>query len=398
MGIDTNVYKTLHHFKIDFYIFFDSIWRLRLFAIISDYSMKLSVNFTPGPSQLYFTIQDHVRLAFREGIPSLSHRSKQFEKIYQNVMEGLSQMLNLSSDYHIFFTGSATEIWERSIQNLVEKKSFHFVNGAFSKRFYEIAKQLHKGSTKIEVEIGTGFEEPVSFPNETELIGLTHNETSTGVSLPINFISSIKDTNPDLLIVVDAVSSLPYPDFDYSKIDSVFFSVQKAFGLPAGLGVWMVNDRCIAKAEKLLSKGISIGSYHSILSLHEYSKKNQTPETPNVLGIYLLSKVIDDFNRRGIQQIRKETEYKAAILYQCLSNHPTIKPFVKNSTWQSRTVIVADCGIHTQKLVDHLNRSGLSPGDGYGTMKSSQLRFANFPAHSKEQFELLVDNLNNFQP
>ena len=61
------------------------------------------------------------------------------------------------------------------------------------------------------------------------------------------------------LLAVDAVSSLPYPDFDYTILDSVFFSVQKGFGLPAGLGVWMVNDRCIAKAEQLLSRGISIG-------------------------------------------------------------------------------------------------------------------------------------------
>jgi phosphoserine aminotransferase len=196
---------------------------------------------------------------------------------------------------------------------------------------------------------------------------------------------------------VDAVSSLPYPEFDYSKVDSVFFSVQKGFGLPAGLGVWIVNQRCIEKAEQLLSKGISIGSYHSLPSLMSNAKKNQTPETPNVLGIYLLSKVVEDMNRRGIQTIRRETDYKAAILYQALESHSIIKPFVKQQVDRSKTVIVADCGEHTESLTQHLIKKGLLPGEGYGAQKKTQLRFANFPAHSKEQYELLVDSINEFK-
>ena len=82
--------------------------------------------------------------AFREGIPSLSHRSKKFESIYKDTVDGLRELLKLPSDYQLFFTGSATEIWERTIQNLVEENSFHLVNGSFSKRFFEIAQQLNK--------------------------------------------------------------------------------------------------------------------------------------------------------------------------------------------------------------------------------------------------------------
>jgi phosphoserine aminotransferase len=144
-----------------------------------------------------------------------------------------------------------------------------------------------------------------------ELIALTHNETSTGVSLPLAFINQFKSKFPDSLIVVDAVSSLPYPQFDYTKIDSVFFSVQKGFGLPAGLGVWVVNDQVYHESRIILSKGISIGTYHNLPTLLANGIKNQTPETPNALAIYLLGKVVQDLLRRGIQTIRKETEYKA---------------------------------------------------------------------------------------
>jgi phosphoserine aminotransferase len=354
------------------------------------------VNFAPGPSQIYFTVEDHMRAAFKEGIPSLSHRTAAFEKISLHATEGVKELLGVPMGFHVFFTSSATEIWERSIQNLVFNKSLHYVNGAFSKRYFEIAAQLGKSPEKIEVPPGKGFSDIESIENDVELIALTHNETSTGVSLPMNFVHSFRETYKDALIVVDSVSSIPYPQYDFSKIDSLFFSVQKGFGLPAGLGVWIVNDRCVAKSEELFSKGISIGSYHSIPSLIQHAKKNQTPETPNVLGIYLLGKVCEDFLRRGIQIIRNETEYKAAILYQALKNQQLAPAFVTEPAHQSKTVIVAQTGEHTMRVAEYLTAEGLMAGEGYGENRKTQLRFANFPAHSKEQFEKLVDTLERF--
>ncbi len=359
--------------------------------------MKGIVNFTPGPSQLYFTVEDHVRAAFREGVPSLSHRTSEFEIISKRATEGVKELLGVPSYFHVFFASSANEIWERSIQNLVAEKSLHFVNGAFSKRYCEIAAQLGKTPKKIEVSVGQGFSMDIPFEEGVELVALTHNETSTGVSMPMDFINQFRDQYPGALIAVDSVSSLPYPQDDFSKIDTLFFSVQKGFGLPAGLGVWIVNDRCIAKSEELLSKGFSIGTYHNLPTLLQHGKKNQTPETPNVLGIYLLGKVVEDFLRRGIKIIRTETEYKAAILYQALSAHSHASPFVTEPSHRSKTVIVAQCGEHTKSITRHLAAAGLQAGDGYGDKKATQLRFANFPAHSKEQFEKLVDELEKFK-
>lgn len=358
--------------------------------------MNPKTNFTPGPSQLYITTEDHVRKALKEQIPSLSHRSKQFEEISRHATDGLRLLLNIPANFSIVFTGSATEIWERIIQNLTERTSHHLVNGAFSQKFYDTALQLNRKPTITMVPPGKGFDESAEIP-PTELIALTHNETSTGVSLPFAIIHNIRKNNPSALLAIDAVSSLPYPNFDFTQVDSVFFSVQKGFGLPAGLGVWIVNERCVSKAEQLLSKGFSIGSYHSLPNLMANAKKNQTPETPNVLGIYLLSKVVEDMNRRGIQLIRRETEYKAAILYQMLDQHPLIKPFVKEAAIRSKTVIVAECGDHTEALANHLIKKGMLPGDGYGPQNKTQLRFANFPAHSKEQYELLVDSIAEFK-
>src|SRR5436190_12509287 len=130
------------------------------------------VNFTPGPSQLFFTVPDHMRKAFRDGIPSLSHRTKEFEVIFSTAVNGLRELLKLPDNYHVAFVGSATEIWERIIQNLVVEKSFHAVNGAFSKRFLEVARQLGRKPSMTEAIVGHGFES-LLVPEGVELIALT---------------------------------------------------------------------------------------------------------------------------------------------------------------------------------------------------------------------------------
>ncbi|MEJ0029657.1 MAG: aminotransferase class V-fold PLP-dependent enzyme [Bacteroidota bacterium] len=357
----------------------------------------MKINFTPGPSQLYPTIPWHVKVAFKTDVPSISHRSKEFESFYAEAVSNLRELFQIPGNFTIVFTASATEIWERSIQSLVVSESLHYVNGAFSKKYFEIAQQLNRKPIKIEVKDGDSFHN-IEMPKvNPELVALTHNETSTGVSLSTEFIHSFRDKFPNAIISVDAVSSLPYPKFDFSKIDLLYFSVQKGFGLPAGLGVWIVNEKCVAKADDLLSKGHSVGSYHSLPSLISMTTKNQTPETPNVLGIYLLAKVTGDFLQRGITSIRQETSYKAALLYQALEDSGYAKPFVKSAEDRSQTVIVAETGEHTKAITEALQEKWLYPGDGYGKAKATQLRFANFPAHSKEQYELLVDSLSTLR-
>jgi len=350
--------------------------------------------FTPGPAELYFTVETHVKNALSEYVPSISHRSKAFEGIYQEAVTNLRELLQLPDNYHIFFTGSATEIWERILENCVENQSYHYVNGSFSKRFYETALQLNKNAVQQKAEDGScAAIDTTAIPDSTELIAFTQNETSTGAAQPLSDIYAVREAFPDKLIAVDAVSALPYINIDYSKIDTAFFSVQKGFGLPAGLGVWLVNDRCFAKAEKLLSNGKSIGTYHSLPSFLAKAKKNQTPETPNTLGIYLLAKVAGDMLKKGIGKIRLETEYKAAVLYNLIEQHPRLEAFVKEVDHRSQTVIVTKTQQPSSEIIQKLLERHLVIGSGYGPYKNEHIRIANFPTHSREKIEMLADYL-----
>ncbi len=352
--------------------------------------------FTPGPTELYPEVKKYFDQAIDENVCSINHRSKEFMDIYKFSVESLKELLNIPDDHYVFFLSSASECMDRIIQNTVEERSFHFVNGAFAERFYKTAIELNKKSEKTEVEYGEGFDfDNVRISNEPELICLTQNETSTGVSLPPEYIYELKEKYPHSLVAVDIVTSAPYVKLDFNKIDCAFFSVQKGFGLPAGLGVLIVNGKCMDKARFLKNKNVSIGSYHNFISLHENASKYQTTETPNVLGIYLLGKVCKDLNEYGIDNIRKETDEKANMLYDFFDDHNSLRSFVKNKTFRSKTIINVETGDKQNEIRKKLSDNGILVGSGYGKLKEHQIRIANFPMHKLKDVKRIISHLRD---
>ncbi|MEL7002515.1 MAG: aminotransferase class V-fold PLP-dependent enzyme [Bacteroidota bacterium] len=350
--------------------------------------------FTPGPSQLYFTANEHLKSALKKDIPSISHRSATFQKIVEEVTENLKIMFNLGDHHDVFFMSSANEIWERIIENTVQSESFHLVNGAFSNRFRKIATELGVNALSAEAEYGKVVDiEKLLVPESVELMAITQNETSTGASQPVDDIYSLRSAFPNQLLAVDMVSSAPYVNIDFEKVDTAYFSVQKCFGLPAGLGVWITNDKCIEACHRKLDKGKSIGSYHSLPVLKEKAVKNQTPETPNVLALYLLNGVVKDMLTKGLDMIRRETDYKAAVLYHAVNDSEVLEPFVADDRHKSKTTIVAKSHIGSAPVIDSFAKRGLILGAGYGDFKNDHLRIANFPTHSKEHIEYIADEL-----
>lgn len=353
------------------------------------------IYFTPGPTELHKNVRIHIQTALDNKVCSINHRSNEFMNIYNETSESLKSLINIPGNYNIFFISSATECMDRIIQNCVDKYSFHFVNGAFSERFFRTSVELNKNAAKAEKDYGKGFDfENLNIKNTPELICFTQNETSTGVAVKPEDIYNFKNKFPEALIAVDIVSSAPYVNLDFSKIDCAFFSVQKGFGLPAGLGVLIVNDRCMAKANLIKSNG-NAGSYHNFASLYENALKSQTSETPNVLGIYLLGKVCIDLLDYGIEKIREETDEKAKILYEHFEKHKYLKPFVKSKEDRSQTVIAIDTGVNQKTVKQKLSGENIIVGSGYGKFKDVQIRIANFPMHNKNSVQRITEILKD---
>jgi phosphoserine aminotransferase len=286
---------------------------------------------------------------------------------------------------------------ERVIENCVAEKSAHFVNGTFAKRFYQIAASLKKHPQLVEAELGQGFPfAKTNLDKDTELFCFTHTETSGGTALALDDIYEFSKKYPEALVAIDIVSSIPYVNLDISKFDCVLFSVQKGMGLPAGLGVLIVSPKALRKAESLEQKNYNTGSYHNFKTLQKEYLLNQTIETPNVLDIYLLNEVLRDMLKAGVENIRKQTEEKAALLYNYFEKHKKYQPFVTDKKLRSNTVIVIGTPDGSTPLLKYLKTKGFVVGSGYGEMKEKQIRIANFPAHTLQDMKHLLEVIKQY--
>ncbi|BDD04996.1 aspartate aminotransferase [Aureibacter tunicatorum] len=333
-------------------------------------------------------------------IASISHRSNEFQEIYKHTSEQLKNLLSLPEGFKIFFLSSATEVWERTAQNLIKDSSLHIVNGAFSKKSYDAAlKSGVKNAQMIESEWG-------AFPNldsanvefEPEVINVVYNETSTGVKADMESVYAMKNKYADSLLMVDVVSAAPVIDLDYNIVDSIYFSVQKCFGLPSGLGVWIVNEKCLARGKEIELTGTHVSAYHSLSSMEKQAENYQTPETPNMLGIYLLGRIAQDMNEKSLDLISNETKYKNIIISNAIKASKCLELSVRSEKLRSDTVIVTDIidEVVFGDLSDELKKRKLVVGSGYGQQKGKQIRIANFPTHSKEHAMMLSDIIEKY--
>ena len=356
------------------------------------------VYFTVGPTQLFSEVKNFIKEALTEDILSISHRGEKFKKIYDFAERSLRKLLDVPDTHEIFFFSSATEIMERILQNCVEKHSFHVVNGAFSERFYQIARELGKEPHILRKEWGSGiYPDEVKVEKQDEIICMVQNETSTGVSIPMEVIYGIKESYPDKILAIDIVSSAPYVDINFRMVDIAFFSVQKGFGLPAGLGVCILHKQCIQKAKSLANRGISIGSYHGFLNIHKKSIDKQTVETPNVLGIYLLGKICEFFISKGTDSLKNIVRKHAGMIYESIEDSKVFGAFVKENYFRSETTIVLECKYGSKSVLDFLRGKGIEVSSGYGKFKDRHLRIGNFAMHTTKEVEELLTSLNIFE-
>ncbi len=353
---------------------------------------------TPGPSEPYPRLREFLGDAWDGEVVSLSHRGQAFKDIYRRTDVALRKLMGVPEGYALMFVGSATEAMERVVQGVVERRSHHLVSGAFGEKWLQIAAQLGKTTTFARAEAGRGFG-PADFavPADTELLCLTHNETSTGTAWPAEELARLTRPPHDWLVALDVVSSAPIVELPWEGLDLVFFSVQKAFGLPAGLGVLMASPRALERAAVVAGRvGAAVGSFHSLMELAKGGAKFQTPATPNVLGIYLLGRVAEDMLAGGAAKLRAENHDRARRLYKALDASGYLEPFVADPRWRSSTVVVAEVRGGNTALHARLAGQGLVLGKGYAPFKDEHVRIANFPSLTEADFEALIKHLRDY--
>jgi len=352
--------------------------------------MNKKTIFNVGPAMIFEQVPTLTAQFFAENMGSISHRSPEFRQLHLEVVSHIKKLMNIPESYGVFFAGSASELWERILLNGVKNKSAHIVNGSFSSRFYDYAQSLKLDTQKIEFEEGKGFHaSQILVEDDVEMICITQNETSTGVWIPENEIANIAKKYPEKLISVDIVSAVPIVNLDFNYIDNAFFSVQKAFGMPAGLGIWIASPRMLAKSIALKAEK-GIGAHHT-LSIHwKNFEKNETHSTPNVYGIYLLNHISKYLLSQNIESLRNEIKTRAIWIYNQLNSMVHFKPFVFDAQFQSPSIIViqADSADRVAQAIKLLASHNISVSNGYGQYKTMQIRIGNFPALKQKDFEI----------
>jgi phosphoserine aminotransferase len=350
------------------------------------------ISFYPGPSRVHDEIPNYVKDAFKEGIMSINHRSEGFVEISKRTIALLQEKLNIPKDYTIFFTSSATECWEIIAQSVVQEKSFHIYNGAFGQKWFDYSKRLHPGAASYSFSFNDKIE-----PNKLEIgqgynaICLTQNETSNGTQVSNAIIRSLKKNSGDSLIAVDATSSMAGIKLDFNAADLWFASVQKCFGLPAGLGLLVCSPRAIQLTNKIAERS----HYNSITFMSEMMAKWQTPFTPNVLGIYLLMRVLE--NSPTINEVHERTIERFELWNTFLDERKSIRHLVDTNAVRSYTVVpVAAEAEVIQTIKATAKRKGFLLGEGYGDWKPTTFRIANFPALKKKEIKALMGLLEKF--
>ncbi len=337
------------------------------------------LSFYPGPSKVYPQVATYLQDAYESGILSVNHRSIEAMEMVKETYRLLHEKLEIPSDYSIAFVSSATECWEIIAQSLTQKQSLHAYNGAFGQKWAEYAEKLG-----IEV-LHQSFDlnKECELNQDAEVICLTQNETSNGTQIRNSTLQYIRKQNTGL-IALDATSSMAGVSFDWNLGDVWFASVQKCFGLPAGLGVMIYSPRALKRAEELNERN----HYNSLLFIHENAAKFQTHYTPNVLNIYLLKRILEQIP--VLSEVAKHLEERAQMMTQFLTQETSWKVLAENSLIQSDTVLAISGDLEMIKQVKaNAKFHGITLGNGYGKWKDTTFRIANFPALTDNEFSIL---------
>jgi len=345
------------------------------------------VSFYPGPSQVYPAVLRHMKDAYASGIMSINHRSQEFVAISTKAVALLKEKLDIPEKYSVYFVSSATECWEIITQSLIEKESAHVFNGAFGKKWFDYAKKLKPEVQAFPFDKETELNPDAQRFNDAEMVCLTQNETSNGTQVSNKIIQHFRQHYPDKLLAVDATSSMGGIYLDFESADVWFASVQKCFGLPAGMAIMVCSPQAVERARTINENK----HYNSLVFLDDMMKAGQTPYTPNVLNIYLLMRVLEGMPHiKKINQTITSRYKKWETFFETKSNQ--LKFLIHNKAVRSLTVLAIEASpLIIHQLKAKAKDEGFLLGDGYGELKPNTFRIANFPALRRSEIARLMD-------
>jgi phosphoserine aminotransferase len=319
-----------------------------------------------------------------------SHRQKPVKNVVKRVREGLTSLFNLPEGYEVVLgNGGSTAFWDIATFGLIEERSQHLVFGEFSSKFAAASKEAPflGEPTVIKAEPGS---HPVSVAEAgIDVYAMTHNETSTGVAMPI-----IRPAGTDgALVLVDATSAAGGLMVDAKEFDTYYFAPQKSFASDGGLWIAIMSPAAIARAEKIKASGRWVPAFFDLGIAIENSRLDQTYNTPALVTLMLLAEQIEWMNANGGLSFAAGRSAKSSeILYSWAEKTSYTTPFVTDAAMRSKVVgtINFDDAIDATKIASALRENGIVDTEPYRKLGKNQLRIGMFPAVDPSDVEALT--------
>ena len=350
--------------------------------------------FIPGPTEVRPEILD------AQSQWMIGHRMPECADLIGSIKPKLSQVFYTSQTV-LISASSGTGLWEAAIRNCVGKKVLTCVNGAFAKRFSDVAALNGKDLEVLEVP----WNQPILpehvvdrlSTGEFDAVTVVHNETSTGVTSPIREIAEAIRSMPgggEIMILVDSVSGLSGAriEMDAWDLDVVLSSSQKAFALPPGLSFCAVSDRAMAKAQTVPKRGY----YFDFISLAKSMAKNQTPATPAISLLFALDRQLDNMMAEGMEnRFARHLAMRDRTIDYVRGKGFGLYPV---PGYESPTVTCVEngAGIDISSLNAHLRSHGMIISNGYGDLKGKTFRIAHMGDTQPSDLEELFVAMDGF--
>jgi predicted phosphoserine aminotransferase len=349
--------------------------------------------FLPGPTE----VRSEVLEAMLQ--PMIGHRVREMEDLMGRIQPALKHVFR--TDRPVFVSASsATGFMEGALRNGARRKVLCLVNGAFSERFFKIAVATGLDADPLEVEWGD-VNTPTALQNALrrgiyDAVTVVHSETSTGVLNPIKDLAAITRAAGDVVLLVDAVSSMAGAQIESDAwgLDCVLTGSQKCFALPPGLAFVVAQPNIIERAKNKLGRGI----YFDFIEFEKNIQKNQTPNTPAVSLMYALDAQLQLMREETIEGRWKRHSAMAARTYEWLdemSDRGVHMSVLAPEGYRSPTVtcIKSPAGWTGSRITSEMKARGYVIASGYGKLKDSTFRIGHMGDHTVDELEELLSVL-----
>ncbi|WP_055588289.1 phosphoserine transaminase [Streptacidiphilus griseoplanus] len=320
-----------------------------------------------------------------------SHRQAPVKNLVRHVRDGVSSLFSLPEGYQVVLgNGGSTAFWDIAAFGLVREKSQHLNFGEFSSKFAAATKAAPWLADPSVIKSDPGTHPLPAAEAGVDVYALTHNETSTGVAMPIRRVAGADEGS---LVLVDATSGAGGLPVDITESDVYYFAPQKSFAADGGLWIGVFSPAALERAAEIAGSGRYIPTFFDLPTAIDNSSKDQTYNTPALATLFLLADQLDWINGQGgLDWAVSRTGDSSSRLYTWAEKSSYANPFVAEPAQRSQVVGTIDFaeGIDAAAIAKVLRANGIVDTEPYRKLGRNQLRVAMFPAVDPADVEALT--------